>query len=124
MKAMIFAAGFGKRLLPLTENTPKALAEIQNRPILDWIIDNLIQSGITDIIINTHHLATKIVSFLKAKQCSIPIKTSHEENILGTGGGLFNTKDFWNSHNFFVCNADILCNANKNIRTIKTPSCW
>ncbi|MBU3914245.1 NTP transferase domain-containing protein [bacterium] len=115
MKAMIFAAGFGKRLLPLTENTPKALIQVQNRPMLDWIIDNLIQSGIKDIIINTHHLAPRIVSFLKEKQYPVSVKTSHEETILGTGGGLFNTKNFWNTNDFFVCNADILCNADLRI---------
>ncbi len=108
---MIFAAGFGTRLLPLTKNTPKALVQVQDRPILDWIIDNLIQSGINDIIINTHYLASNITSFLREKQYPISVKTIYEETILGTGGGLFNTKDFWDTQDFLVCNADILCNA-------------
>ncbi len=111
MKAMIFAAGFGKRLLPMTENTPKALVKVRNRPLLDWIIEYITQYGIAEIIVNTHYLHNEIVSFLARRQYSVPVKTSHENHILGTGGGLHKTSDFWDANDFLVCNVDSLCNA-------------
>ncbi len=111
MKAMIFAAGYGTRLLPLTQETPKALVPVKSRPMLDWIINQLCFCGITDVIINTHHLHHKIESYLNNQGYSIPITISYEETILGTGGGLFKTKDFWNNESFLVYNSDILCNA-------------
>ncbi len=112
MKAMIYAAGYGKRLHPLTERTPKALINVQNRPMLDWVITHLIHFGVNEIIINTHHLHKKVESFIQNSQYSAQIEISHEKKILGTGGGLYNTLNFWDDSSFFVCNADILCNAN------------
>ncbi|MBT4091124.1 MAG: NTP transferase domain-containing protein, partial [Deltaproteobacteria bacterium] len=96
MKAMIFAAGFGKRLQPLTFKTPKALVKVKNRPMLDWVVDNLIHHGISEIIINTHYLHSKVHSYLKSNRFSVPITVSHEEIILGTGCGLYQTRQFWN----------------------------
>lgn len=109
---MIYAAGFGKRLHPLTLGIPKPLIEVQGKPIVELIIDNLIAFGITDIIINTHHLHEKIEAFFDRKIFNASIRLIHEQQILGTGGGLYNTLDFWNDEDFFVCNADILCTAN------------
>ena len=114
MKAMIFAAGYGKRLLPVTQHIPKALVKIQRRPMLDWIIENLISFGIKEIIINICHLSQKIISHLDSRQYPIVIKISYEEKMLGTGGGLYQTKDFWGDADFFVCNGDILCDADLN----------
>ena len=110
MKAMIFAAGFGKRLQPLTFKTPKALVKVKNRPMLDWVVDNLIHHGISEIIINTHYLHSTVLSYLKSNRFSVPITVSHEEIILGTGCGLYQTRQFWNESDFFVCNVDVLCN--------------
>ncbi len=62
---MIFAAGFGKRLQPLTLKTPKALITIKNKPMLDWVVENLVQHGISEIILNTHYLHSKIHSYLQ-----------------------------------------------------------
>ena len=109
MKAMIFSAGFGKRLLPITANIPKALVTIKRRPILDWIIKFLIQSGIDEIIINTHYLADQVESFIHRKKYKIPITCIYESELLGTGGGLYNTRKKWGQDNIYICNVDILC---------------
>ncbi len=109
MKAMIFAAGFGKRLQPLTFEIPKALVTIKNRPMLDWVVDNLVHHGIGEIILNTHYLHSKIHSYLKPNPYPVPVTISHEETILGTGHGLYKTRHFWDDSDFFVCNVDILC---------------
>jgi len=115
MKAMIFAAGFGKRLQPLTLDTPKALVKVQGRPMLDWVVQRLVRHGVTDLIINTHHLHHLINNYIQERGFPIPVRLSHETDILGTGGGLNRTRNFWDSNPFFVHNVDILCNADLNL---------
>jgi mannose-1-phosphate guanylyltransferase len=109
MKAMIMAAGFGTRLKPLTDKIPKALVPVVNRPILDRNIEYLAGFGIRDIIINTHYHMEQIENYAKA--CKIPgvnLHLSPEPEILGTGGGLSNCRDFLNDDTFIVINSDIL----------------
>ena len=110
MKAMILAAGYGSRLKPLTDEKPKALIEIQNIPLLELIIRKLIAIGISEIIINTHHLAEQIVRFVqKNNNFGIHIEFSNEPEILGTGGGLIKASYFFNDDQpFFLYNVDIL----------------
>ncbi len=115
MKAMIFAAGLGTRLKPLTDNCPKALIEVGGKPMLQIVIEQLIKYGFNDIIINIHYLGNQIVDFLQQHQnFGINIVISDETNeILETGGGLWKAKDFFNNKEpFLVCNADILTNIN------------
>ena len=108
MKALILAAGFGTRLLPYTENTPKPLFTIAERPILDTIICKLQRAGCKAIIINTHHLSDKIDSFLSRQEYTIPVITRHEPVILGTAGAIKNVADFWNDNPFVIVNSDIV----------------
>ena len=108
MKAMILAAGFGTRLLPYTETTPKPLFTISGRPLLDIIICSLQSAGCEAIIINTHHLYQDIDSFLASKQYAIPIHTRYEPVILGTGGAIKNAADFWDDRPFLIVNSDII----------------
>jgi len=113
MKAMIFAAGLGTRLKPLTDNCPKALIEVGEKPMLQIVIEHLIKYGFDDIIINIHYLGNKIKEFLQQhNNFKINITISDETNeILETGGGLWKAKDFFNdAQPFLVCNADILTN--------------
>ena len=113
MKAMIFAAGLGTRLRPLTNDRPKALVEINGVSLLEINIRRLIHFGVHEIIINTHHFAEKIEAFLREKQnFGIGIETSHEvERPLETGGGLKKAAWFFDDGKpFFICNADILSN--------------
>jgi NDP-sugar pyrophosphorylase family protein/tRNA A-37 threonylcarbamoyl transferase component Bud32 len=108
MKAMILAAGLGKRLRPFTANTPKPLFPVSGRPLLDIIIHSLQNAGCEAIIINTHHLYKKIDSFLAGRKYSIPVFTCYEPLILGTGGAIKNVADFWDDKPFMVINSDIL----------------
>lgn len=112
---MIFAAGLGTRLKPLTDNCPKALIEVGGKPMLQIVIEQLIKYGYNDIIINIHYLGNQIIYFLQQHQnFGINIVISDETNeILETGGGLWKAKDFFNNKEpFLVCNADILTNIN------------
>lgn len=108
MKAMILAAGLGKRLRPFTANTPKPLFPVAGRPLLDIIIRSLQNAGCEAIIINTHHLYKKIDSFLSGRKYSIPVFTRYEPLLLGTGGAIKNVADFWDEQPFMVVNSDIL----------------
>lgn len=108
MKAMILAAGLGKRLHPFTANTPKPLFPVAGRPLLDIIIRNLQNAGCEAIIINTHHLYKKINAFLSSRKYSIPVFTRYEPLLLGTGGAIKNVADFWDERPFMVVNSDIL----------------
>jgi mannose-1-phosphate guanylyltransferase len=89
MKAMILAAGLGTRLRPLTNDRPKALVEIGGRALLEITLTRLRDFGIRDVIINVHHFAEKIESYLDAKNnFGMHIELSREEVLLDTGGGL------------------------------------
>ena len=108
MKALILAAGYGTRLRPYTDHTPKPLFSIAGRPLLDVIIEQLQEAGCKAVIINTHHLNDKIETFLAAQDYKLEIHTRFEPQILGTGGAIKNVADFWDSQPFMVINADIV----------------
>ena len=108
MKALILAAGFGTRLLPYTRHTPKALFTIGGRTVLDLAIDRLQRAGCRSIVVNTHHLSDLIAAFIESQHYRIPVRVSHEPQILGTGGAIRNVADFWDDKPFLVINADIV----------------
>jgi mannose-1-phosphate guanylyltransferase len=113
MKAMILAAGLGTRLKPLTDRKPKALMPIVNKPIIGRTIEYLKRFGIHQIIVNAHHHSEQILDYLDAgRPFGIEIDVRVEARILGTGGGLRNTLNFWDHDAFFVINSDILTNIN------------
>lgn len=117
MKAMIFAAGKGTRLKPLTNNTPKALIKVNGVPMLELVIKNLINIGVNEIIINVHYLANQIIDFLKSKNnFGIRIEISDETNeLLDTGGGLKKASWFFsNNEPFILHNVDVISNIDLN----------
>jgi len=114
MKAMIFAAGLGTRLQPVTNDKPKALVEIQGRPLLEIIILRLMKYGFNKIVINVHHYAEKIKKFLTLNEnFGAEIFISDEsDKLLDTGGGLKNAKQYLEDEPFLVHNVDILSDIN------------
>lgn len=117
MKAMIFAAGFGTRLKPITDTLPKALVPIQGKPLLEHVVEKLKLAGVKEIIVNVHHLSEQIINFIKEKNnFGIHIEISDErEKILDTGGGIKKAAHFFNDGKpFLVHNVDILSNVNLN----------
>tara|TARA_Y100000591_G_C21709256_1_gene632569 strand:+ start:266 stop:964 length:699 start_codon:yes stop_codon:yes gene_type:complete len=111
--AMILAAGFGKRMRPLTSDTPKPLLKIGNESLLDRAINFLQKNGVEKIIINTHYLAEKIKKYISEKKFKVKILISDESNLLlDTGGGVkLGSKKFGNNP-FFVINPDTLWTKN------------
>ena len=113
--AMILAAGFGLRLKPLTDTIPKALVPYNNKPMIENVIIKLVGSGINNITVNTHYFADQIQEFIQSKNFEIQINLSFEENILGTGGGIKNSKKYLSgSGNFIVHNADVVSGLDLN----------
>jgi len=112
MKAMIFAAGLGSRLKPLTDTMPKALVPIAGRPMLEHVILKLKASGFTEIVINIHHFGEQILDFLKTNDnFGLTIHISDERDLLlDTGGGVKKARTFFENSNepFLIHNVDIL----------------
>lgn len=111
MKAMIFAAGLGTRLRPLTDNMPKALVPVAGKPMLQHVIERIKAAGFNEITINIHHFGEQIIDFLAAnQQFGITIHISDERGeLLDTGGGIKKARPFLDGNEpFLVHNADIL----------------
>ena len=111
MKAMIFAAGLGTRLKPLTDHMPKALVPVAGKPMLEHVIQKLITFGCDEIVINVHHFADQIIDFVKEKNnFGITIHISDETDmLLDTGGGIKKAASFFHEP-FLIHNVDILSN--------------
>ena len=122
MKAMIFAAGLGTRLKPLTDNMPKALVPLAGKTLLQWQIERLKAAGITDIVVNVHHFPDMIINYLRENNnfgCRISV-SDERDMLLETGGGLRKAKSLLlevgscesgNSNEpILICNVDILSN--------------
>jgi Nucleoside-diphosphate-sugar pyrophosphorylase involved in lipopolysaccharide biosynthesis/translation initiation factor 2B, gamma/epsilon subunits (eIF-2Bgamma/eIF-2Bepsilon) len=113
MKSLIFAAGLGTRLKPLTDTMPKALVPINGTPLLEFVLRKLIASGFDEIIINVHHFADQIIDFVKQNNSfGVRIEISDERDaLLETGGGIKKASWFFDDcEPFLVHNVDILSN--------------
>ncbi len=113
MKAMIFAAGKGTRLKPLTDFCPKALIEVAGKPMIEHVILKLKAAGFTKLVVNVHHLAEQIIDYLATHDFGLTIHISDERGeLLETGGGLQKAAPFFMNDNdgFLLHNADILSN--------------
>lgn len=117
-QAMIFAAGLGTRLKPLTDTTPKALVRVGDKTLLEHVVMTLDAAGFDHIVINVHHFANQIVDFVKEHQqtlfSSIDIRISDEsDKLLDTGGGLKKAAALFDvSSPVLIHNVDILSNVN------------
>ncbi len=113
MKALIFAAGRGERLKPLTDHTPKPLARVHNKPLIQYHIEALMHAGITDVVINVSWLHQQIIDFVtELVQNSafrmLNVQFSIEpEHPLETGGGMLKALPLLDDAPFIVVNADI-----------------
>ena len=113
---MIFAAGLGTRLKPLTDTMPKALVPLAGKPLLEWQVEKLCDAGITDIIVNVHHFPDMIIDTIRANKgwgCNIEI-SDERDLLLDTGGGLKKAVTGYGlqvtGEPILACNVDILSN--------------
>lgn len=112
MTAMLFAAGLGTRLRPLTNDRPKALVEVGGKTLLEWNLRKLADAGFTRIIVNVHYFADLVQDFIEAMDLpNVSLVLSDERaQLLETGGGLLKAKDWLSDGPFLVHNVDILSN--------------
>jgi NDP-sugar pyrophosphorylase family protein len=111
MKALIFAAGLGTRLRPLTDHRPKALVEVNGKTMLQRVIENVKRAGVTHAVVNVHHFAPMVVDYLQQNQnFGIDIQVSDESScLLDTGGGLLHAQSLLDGDEpILLHNADIL----------------
>ena len=104
---MILAAGFGKRMMPLTKDIPKPLIDINGITLLDNSINFLKKLGCDQIIINTHYQHLKIKTLIDKRKCFENITLINEKEILDTGGGVKNAIPFFKNNNILIINSDI-----------------
>jgi len=110
MKAMIFAAGRGERMRPLTDACPKPLLKVRGRPLITWQILNLVRAGITEIVINHAHLGQMIEDALgDGSQFGASIAYSREQEALETAGGIANALHLLGDEPFVAVSGDIYC---------------
>ncbi|MDO8907752.1 MAG: nucleotidyltransferase family protein [Pseudohongiella sp.] len=108
MKAMILAAGHGKRMLPLTELTPKPLLKAGAHSLIEWQILKLAKAGIRDLVINLHHLGEQIPAALgDGSRYGVHIQYSVENELLETAGGIINALPLLGTEEFVVVNGDV-----------------
>jgi MurNAc alpha-1-phosphate uridylyltransferase len=110
MKAIIFAAGRGERMRPLTDTCPKPLLKVRGRPLIVWHVLNLVRAGITDIVINHAHLGEQIEAALgDGSAYGARIAYSAEGTALETAGGIANARHLLGEEPFLAISGDIYC---------------
>ena len=113
MQAMLFSAGLGTRLRPLTDNLPKALVPVAGKPLLQWNIEKLRDAGCSRIVVNVHHFPGMIREFLAANNnfgAEIIISDESGE-ILDTGGGLLKAAPLFSPRETIIAhNVDVISN--------------
>lgn len=113
MKAMIFAAGKGTRMHPLTDSVPKAMVKVAGKPLLEWLLLKMAASGILDVVVNVHYLPEQIIDFVNSNLVSgLNISISDESDLLlDTGGGLRKAASLLQGDEpILIHNVDILSN--------------
>jgi mannose-1-phosphate guanylyltransferase len=115
VRAILLAAGKGTRLKPFTDTVPKCLMPIHGKTLLEIWLDLFEKYGISDVLINTHHHSAKVEGFIEdiIKHRRIKIITSHERELLGSGGTVFANRDFVaDTDDFIIAYADNLTDIN------------
>ena len=110
MKALVFAAGLGTRLKPLTDSIPKALVPVGGEPLLYHVLTKLKDAGFNDVVINVHHFPDMIIDYVHGlDNLGVKVSFSDERDLLReTGGGIRHARMFLEGSPFLVHNVDIL----------------
>lgn len=123
-KAMVMAAGLGLRMRPLTEHIPKPLVHVVGKPLIDYSLDFLAQSGVTEAVVNSHYLAQLLEAHLLERKIPPEIHISHEDEVLETGGGIKNALPLLGNLPFFVLNSDVICIDGKTPALHRLAQAW
>lgn len=112
MKAYLLAAGLGSRLKPITDTIPKCLVPINGHPMLDWWAKLFLETGVSEVLINTHYMADQVHNYIEdynAKNTGLKFVETYEEELIGSGGTVYTNRDFVKGEEeFLICYADNL----------------
>ena len=115
LKALLLCAGLGTRLRPITNNTPKCLVEINNRPILEYWLLQLEKVGCEAVLINTHYLNEKVSEYIaQRKKSNMRIEVRYEKSLLGTAGTLIENEFFFENSTIALIHSDNMTSFNLN----------
>jgi MurNAc alpha-1-phosphate uridylyltransferase len=103
---MVFAAGLGTRMRPITDRTPKPLVSIAGRTLIDRALDEFEQAGVETAIVNVHHLADQIESHLASRARPRIVISNERDLLLDQGGGIKKALPLIGEDPFFICNTD------------------
>ena len=111
MKAFLLTAGLGTRLHPITLTLPKCLVPIAGKPLINWWFDSMQKAGVTEVLINVHHLPDSVMAHVNALDTNIKVTYAYEPELLGSAGTLRANKSFVQDQKaFFIIYADNLTN--------------
>lgn len=105
-RAMIMAAGYGTRMRPLTNTTPKPLVKVHGRALIDHVIDRLIATGVHTFVVNIHYMGDQIASHVAKRKDATFIISDETDNLLDSGGGIYKAISHFKGEPFFHANAD------------------
>jgi len=118
MNAMVFAAGLGTRLKPLTDDNPKALIKVNGKTLIQRVLESLKLQGFLNVVVNVYHYSNKIIDYLEANNFfGLEVKISVEEKLLDTGGGLKKALKYFPDGAILLHNVDVITN-------LKLKSLW
>ncbi len=104
--AMVFAAGLGARMRPLTNTVPKPLIKVAGTPMIDYMLDRFVRAGTRTAIVNVHHLADQIEAHLSARKDIEILFSDERDELLDQGGGIARALPLLGPEPFFICNTD------------------
>ena len=104
--AMVFAAGLGTRMRPLTDSIPKPLVRVAGKALIDYALDDFAAAGVTEVVVNVHHLADQIESHLSTRKSPRIIISDERSLLLDQGGGIKKVLPIFKGRPFFICNTD------------------
>jgi MurNAc alpha-1-phosphate uridylyltransferase len=105
---MVMAAGLGTRMRPLTDATPKALIPVAGRPLLDRVLDRLVEAGVTRAVVNVHHLADQVEAHLAARHDLEVLISDERAGLLDSGGGIQHARALLGAEPILLANIDSL----------------
>ena len=128
IKAMILAAGLGKRMMPLTENLPKPMISVSGRSLIDRALDWVAAAGIDEVVVNSFYKAELLDTHLRQRQESVPnspfIHKIREDILLETGGGIKNALPLLGDRIFLSANSDTICIDGRTPAIHRLMSAW
>ncbi len=122
--AMVFAAGLGTRMRPLTDRTPKPLVTVAGRTLIDRALDDFAHAGVQTAIVNVHHLANQIEAHLASRAAPRIVISDERARLLDQGGGIRKVLPLLGDDPFFICNTDAFWHGAPRSNLIALAQAW